>query len=63
MLHNVSDSRIDKLILLWITAPEIEQGLADAAGSKVTISFTPHLIPMVRVAPIVLSVFLFHCLS
>ncbi|XP_045807633.1 probable N-acetyl-gamma-glutamyl-phosphate reductase, chloroplastic [Trifolium pratense] len=29
-------------------APEIEQGLADAAGSKVTISFTPHLIPMSR---------------
>ncbi|CAL0314882.1 unnamed protein product [Lupinus luteus] len=28
--------------------PETEQGLADAARSKVTISFTPHLIPMSR---------------
>ncbi|QCE06125.1 probable N-acetyl-gamma-glutamyl-phosphate reductase, chloroplastic [Vigna unguiculata] len=28
--------------------PEIEQGLADAAGSEVTVSFTPHLIPMSR---------------
>ncbi|KAK7260110.1 hypothetical protein RIF29_25879 [Crotalaria pallida] len=28
--------------------PETEQGLADAAQSKVTISFTPHLIPMVK---------------
>ncbi|KAL1812272.1 hypothetical protein ACET3Z_022337 [Daucus carota] len=31
-------------------APEIEQGLSDAARSKVTISFTPHLMPMVKVA-------------
>uniref|UniRef100_A0A164VV49 N-acetyl-gamma-glutamyl-phosphate reductase dimerisation domain-containing protein n=1 Tax=Daucus carota subsp. sativus TaxID=79200 RepID=A0A164VV49_DAUCS len=29
-------------------APEIEQGLSDAARSKVTISFTPHLMPMVK---------------
>lgn len=28
--------------------PEIEQGLTDACGSPVTISFTPHLIPMSR---------------
>ncbi|XP_010540982.1 PREDICTED: probable N-acetyl-gamma-glutamyl-phosphate reductase, chloroplastic [Tarenaya hassleriana] len=28
--------------------PEIEQGLSDAAKSKVTISFTPHLMPMIR---------------
>ncbi|XP_011001180.1 PREDICTED: probable N-acetyl-gamma-glutamyl-phosphate reductase, chloroplastic isoform X1 [Populus euphratica] len=28
--------------------PEIEQGLSDAAHSKVTISFTPHLMPMTR---------------
>ncbi|KAK7310397.1 hypothetical protein RJT34_07880 [Clitoria ternatea] len=28
--------------------PEIEQGLTDAARSKVTVSFTPHLIPMSR---------------
>lgn len=28
--------------------PEIEQGLSDAAKSKVTVSFTPHLIPMIR---------------
>ena len=28
--------------------PEIEQGLADAAGQDVTVSFTPHLIPMSR---------------
>ncbi|KAJ7563992.1 hypothetical protein O6H91_03G133300 [Diphasiastrum complanatum] len=28
--------------------PEIEQGLTEAAGSKVTVSFTPHLIPMSR---------------
>ncbi|BBM97765.1 N-acetyl-gamma-glutamyl-phosphate reductase [Marchantia polymorpha subsp. ruderalis] len=28
--------------------PEIEQGLTQAVGSQVTISFTPHLIPMSR---------------
>eukprot|EP00268_Persea_americana_P045526 TRINITY_DN46448_c0_g1_i1.p1 TRINITY_DN46448_c0_g1~~TRINITY_DN46448_c0_g1_i1.p1 ORF type:complete len:442 (-),score=72.52 TRINITY_DN46448_c0_g1_i1:285-1610(-) len=28
--------------------PEIEQGLTDASNSKVTISFTPHLMPMSR---------------
>ncbi|PQQ01927.1 putative N-acetyl-gamma-glutamyl-phosphate reductase chloroplastic [Prunus yedoensis var. nudiflora] len=28
--------------------PEIEQGLSDAANSKVTVSFTPHLMPMSR---------------
>ncbi|KAB2634776.1 N-acetyl-gamma-glutamyl-phosphate reductase [Pyrus ussuriensis x Pyrus communis] len=28
--------------------PEIEQGLSDAASSKVTVSFTPHLMPMSR---------------
>ncbi|XP_020273193.1 probable N-acetyl-gamma-glutamyl-phosphate reductase, chloroplastic isoform X2 [Asparagus officinalis] len=28
--------------------PEIEQGLADASHSKVTVSFTPHLMPMNR---------------
>ncbi|MED6138843.1 hypothetical protein PIB30_078269 [Stylosanthes scabra] len=28
--------------------PETEQGLSDAASSKVTISFTPHLMPMIR---------------
>lgn len=35
---------------LWIAVPETEQGLADAARSNVTISFTPHLMPMVRLA-------------
>ncbi|KAJ0010553.1 hypothetical protein Pint_34485 [Pistacia integerrima] len=30
--------------------PEIEQGLSDAAHSKITVSFTPHLMPMVIVA-------------
>ncbi len=29
-------------------APEIEQGLSDAAGQQVTVSFTPHLLPMAR---------------
>ena len=29
-------------------APEIEQGLSDAAGSDVIINFTPHLMPMSR---------------
>ncbi|MBI3446145.1 MAG: N-acetyl-gamma-glutamyl-phosphate reductase [Magnetospirillum sp.] len=29
-------------------APEIEQGLSDAAGAKVLVSFTPHLMPMSR---------------
>lgn len=29
-------------------APEIEQGLARAAGRKITVSFTPHLMPMNR---------------
>jgi N-acetyl-gamma-glutamyl-phosphate reductase len=29
-------------------APEIEQGLGDAAGSKVIVNFTPHLMPMSR---------------
>lgn len=28
--------------------PEIEQGLSEAAGKQVTVSFTPHLIPMNR---------------
>ncbi|XP_010096166.2 probable N-acetyl-gamma-glutamyl-phosphate reductase, chloroplastic [Morus notabilis] len=28
--------------------PEIEQGLTDAANSKITVSFTPHLMPMSR---------------
>lgn len=28
--------------------PEIEQGLSDSAGKPVTISFTPHLMPMTR---------------
>lgn len=28
--------------------PEIEQGLSDAAGEQVTVSFTPHLMPMSR---------------
>lgn len=28
--------------------PEIEQGLSDATNSKVTVSFTPHLMPMSR---------------
>ncbi|XP_022148643.1 probable N-acetyl-gamma-glutamyl-phosphate reductase, chloroplastic [Momordica charantia] len=28
--------------------PEIEQGLSDVAKSKVTVSFTPHLMPMIR---------------
>ncbi|KAK8956540.1 hypothetical protein KSP39_PZI000209 [Platanthera zijinensis] len=28
--------------------PEIEQGLSDASGSNVTVSFTPHLMPMSR---------------
>ncbi|GMY05948.1 probable N-acetyl-gamma-glutamyl-phosphate reductase, chloroplastic [Fagus crenata] len=28
--------------------PEIEQGLSDAAHSKITLSFTPHLMPMSR---------------
>lgn len=28
--------------------PEIEQGLSDAVGTKVTVSFTPHLMPMSR---------------
>ncbi|MEA2782033.1 MAG: N-acetyl-gamma-glutamyl-phosphate reductase [Rhodospirillaceae bacterium] len=29
-------------------APEIEQGLSQAAGSPVTVNFTPHLMPMSR---------------
>ena len=29
-------------------APEIEQGLSDAAGRKLTVNFTPHLMPMSR---------------
>ncbi|URE45835.1 WD domain, G-beta repeat [Musa troglodytarum] len=28
--------------------PEIEQGLSDASNSKITVSFTPHLMPMSR---------------
>ncbi|XP_031249442.1 probable N-acetyl-gamma-glutamyl-phosphate reductase, chloroplastic [Pistacia vera] len=28
--------------------PEIEQGLSDAAHSQITVSFTPHLMPMIR---------------
>jgi N-acetyl-gamma-glutamylphosphate reductase len=39
--------------------PEIEQGLSDAAGKAVTVSFTPHLMPMSRcvAATVWLSVF------
>jgi N-acetyl-gamma-glutamyl-phosphate reductase len=29
-------------------APEIEQGLSDAAGTPIMVSFTPHLVPMNR---------------
>lgn len=29
-------------------SPEIEQGLSDAAGEQVIVSFTPHLLPMAR---------------
>lgn len=29
-------------------APEIEQGLGDAAGASLTVTFTPHLMPMSR---------------
>ena len=29
-------------------APEIEQGLSDAAGKAITVAFTPHLMPMNR---------------
>ena len=29
-------------------APEIEQGLSEAAGAAVTVTFTPHLVPMNR---------------
>jgi N-acetyl-gamma-glutamyl-phosphate reductase len=29
-------------------APEIEQGLSDAAGRKIVVNFTPHLMPMNR---------------
>ncbi len=29
-------------------APEIEQGLSEAAGASVTVTFTPHLVPMNR---------------
>ena len=29
-------------------APEIEQGLGEAAGAPVTVTFTPHLVPMNR---------------
>ncbi len=29
-------------------APEIEQGLSNAAGRKITVNFTPHLMPMSR---------------
>lgn len=34
-------------ILRYFLVPEIEQGLSDVAKSKVTVSFTPHLMPMV----------------
>lgn len=34
-------------VLILFTVPEIEQGLSEAANSKVTVSFTPHLMPMV----------------
>ena len=37
----------DVVNICLITVPEIEQGLSDAVGSDVTISFTPNLMPMV----------------
>ncbi|KAL5840780.1 hypothetical protein ACOSQ4_013388 [Xanthoceras sorbifolium] len=33
---------------VYVDIPEIEQGLSDAAHSKITVSFTPHLMPMIR---------------
>ena len=39
----------------FIPVPEIEQGLSDVAGSKVTVSFTPHLMPMVMICSLCCS--------
>jgi N-acetyl-gamma-glutamylphosphate reductase len=35
------------MVACALTVPEIEQGLGDAVGSDVTVSFTPNLMPMV----------------
>lgn len=40
---------MDANLVPCFSVPEIEQGLSDASNSKVTISFTPHLMPMVNV--------------
>lgn len=49
--------------MIWIqylfcfAVPEIEQGLSDVAQSKVTVSFTPHLMPMVHIILSMISIF------
>lgn len=43
---------------VWNSVPEIEQGLSGAANTKITVSFTPHLMPMVLTAPIYIHRFL-----
>lgn len=45
--------------LFCFAVPEIEQGLSDVAQSKVTVSFTPHLMPMVRIISSLFSI-VFH---
>ncbi|KAJ1415691.1 Semialdehyde dehydrogenase, NAD-binding [Sesbania bispinosa] len=47
-LIHISNIIIDAKSGVSGAVPEIEQGLTDAASSKVTVSFTPHLIPMSR---------------
>lgn len=46
-LQQSGDCRRPHMVTCYVTVPEIEQGLGDAVGSDVTISFTPNLMPMV----------------
>jgi len=48
LLSEVSDSFKAYGVAGHRHLPEIEQGLADAAGGPVAVTFVPHLVPMVR---------------
>ncbi len=52
LLHSHTHARAQGINAYGVTRhrhmPEIEQGLTDAAGAPVRVSFTPHLMPMNR---------------
>ncbi|XVF37088.1 hypothetical protein REPUB_Repub19eG0115300 [Reevesia pubescens] len=46
--HNKVKPEAVIFVMSYVAAPEIEQGLSDAAHSKITISFTTHLMLMAK---------------